>query len=100
MLEDIGERGYRLDRYLNQLKMSSIYKTVQSHCVWPVHGWQRSRWQESCGISINGFCRNHKSKLRLGVPQNLVMVLRNRPLVFGSTVDINKNEMHWSTSSL
>lgn len=98
MLEDIGERGYRLDRYLNQLKMSSIYKTVQAIVFGQFTGGNEVDGKNHVGLALTDFVET--TKVPCFRSTEFGHGTRNRPLVFGSTVDIYKNEMHWSTSSL
>ncbi len=95
LLEDIGERGYRIDRYLTQLKLSSAFKNIQAIVFGEFIGGQESDGKNHVEMALNDFADT------VGVPcfrsHEFGHGNRNRPVVFGQEVKIYKNELRWES---
>lgn len=88
--EDVGERGYRLDRMLNHLEQAGIFDGVAAVIFGEFSDGQEKNGDDYTDFSLVRFAENKKfpvyELLEFGHGK------RNRPLVIGGKYEILKNQ--------
>jgi muramoyltetrapeptide carboxypeptidase len=89
--EDVGERGYRIDRMLWQIKQTSLFPKVQGILFGEFTGGQESNGQSFISQVLKEFAQSVSCPVFSGIASGHGQGYRSLP--FGSPVEIHKQRL-------
>lgn len=96
ILEEISERGYRVDRMLTQLTQSGAFEGVKAVLLGSFLGGEEKSGQNYVRRALSEWAREMKFPVMLGLPSGHDS--KNRPLLFGEKAGLEKEAVGFCLS--